>query len=300
MGEYIPFPGEQTLVPPGDCERTKFFYFLLHADQDRLRALCDRYFNKLSGGACKYEPLGFVMLAFSHVDELRSSDPERGTIRYKDIAFWVPVAGGKTKPICLFPPFIFVDEAASMLTGRELFGLPKQLGRFEMPLGLAEMYAAKKPQFRAEVAASLVKGGPIDWHTLATVQSLGPKPGDLGKLLSVLGKIVVPDRLRVLEVPDSLADLVGMPALGLKQFRDAQMPERACYQAIVETPLSPKKIFGVPKVFADGFELTLMDLPSHPVAETLGLAPGTQQVPIAFYFEATMQMGTGHVVWSQQ
>jgi hypothetical protein len=301
MGAYIPFPGEQTLVPPGDCERTKFFYFLLPADHGRLRALCDRYFNEPSGGKCSYDPLGFVMLAFSHVDELRSSDPARGSIRYKDIALWVPVTGGKTSPICLFPPFIFVDEAATMLTGRELFGLPKQLGRFAMPLRYEDLPKAEKPEFKAQVAGSLFEGGPIDWRTLLTVSYLGSKEESaLGKALSILGKLAVPDRLRVLDFPDWFSRLVAVPALGLKQFRDAQMPERACFQAIVEAPLAPKTLFGVPKVLLDAFELTIMNVPSHPVVETLGLSASTLRVPVSFYFEATMQMGPGTVIWSER
>jgi Acetoacetate decarboxylase (ADC) len=299
MGKYIEFPGEQTLRPPGDCGDTRFFYFLLRADHDRLRALCDRYFNEPSGGACSYEPLGIVLLAFTHVERLSSADPLRGTITYKDIAFWVPVWGGKTASLCLFPPFIFVDEAGTLVTGREVFGLPKQLGRFQMPLRFEDLAEAPAPAFRAEVAGTLEPGGPVTWHTLVTVDQIAKEEGaDHGRLLSLLEKLLVPEHLRSFKVPDWVSHLTAVPALGLKQFRDASEPERACYQAIVEAPLSIVELFGPPKILFDAFEVTLMNLSSHPVAQILGLSDEPQRVPVTFYFEATMRMGTGTVVWS--
>jgi len=299
MRDYIQFPGEQTLRPPGACEHTQFFYFVLPANEERLRGLCDTYFNTPSGGACDYTPLGFVMLAFSHVDRLVSADPAHGTINYMDIAFWVPVRGGQTKPVCLFPPYIFVDDGGTLVTGREVFGLPKQLGRFQMPLRFEDLAKAPKPEFRAEVLGTLVPGGLIDWRTLVTVEQIGKEEtSDTAKLLTVLGKLAVPDSLRTLKVPTWLSDLVAVPALGLKQFRDAAQPEKACYQAIIEAPLSTAEIFGTPKVLVDAFQVTLMDVPSHPVTETLGLPTGPFTVPITFCFESTMRMGTGTVIWS--
>jgi hypothetical protein len=228
-----------------------------------------------------------------------SADPSHGTINYMDIAFWVPVLGGETKPACLFPPFIFVDDGGTLVTGREVFGLPKQLGRFQMPLRFEDLAKATKPEFRAEVLGTLMPGGPIDWRTLVTVEQISKEEeSDHSKLLSVLGRLAVPDYLRTLKVPTWLSDLVAVPALGLKQFRDAARPAKACYQAIVEAPLSTVEIFGAPKVLLDAFEVTLMDVASHPVAATLGLSTEPIKVPITFCFEATMQMGTGTVVWS--
>src|SRR5262249_550056 len=103
MSEYVDFPGEQSLRAPGELADTPFFYFFRPADEARLRALCDRYLNGPSGGALAYAPLGVVLLAFTHVEKLTSADPARGSITYKDIALWVPVWGGKTRPLCLFP-----------------------------------------------------------------------------------------------------------------------------------------------------------------------------------------------------
>jgi hypothetical protein len=298
MSEYVDFPGEQSLRPPGTLEDTRFFYFVLPADQQRLQSLCDRVFNARSGGQLAYAPLGIVLLAFTHVERLRSADPEGGVITYKDIAIWVPVWGGKTKPLCLFPPFIFVDDASTMATGREMFGLPKQLGRFEMPLRLEDLPAAPRPEFRAEVVGTLVPGGQRDWRTLLTVQQVSKEQtDDQHAFFSALGRMIVPPALRAFTVPSWIAHLGAVPTLGLKQLRDNAAPERAAYQAVVEAPLTTTRVLRPPRFFYNAFELTLMDVPSHPVADVLGLSPDTQRVPLAIHFEASMRMDPGTVVW---
>src|SRR6266849_5936973 len=106
MPQYTPLPAEQTLLAPGTFEDTRFFFFILRADRKKLQSLCDRYFNeRAAASGVHYDALGIVALAFSHVHSLRSAQEESGLIRYKDIAFWVPVWGGSPKTghhLCLF------------------------------------------------------------------------------------------------------------------------------------------------------------------------------------------------------
>ena len=298
MNLYVDFPGEQSLRPPGQFRDTRFFYFVLGADQARLQWLCDHYLNDPSGGTLAYKSLGVVLLAFSHVEGLSSADSERGIITYKDIAFWVPVWGGQTRPLCLFPPFIFVDNAATMVTGREVFGLPKQLGRFEMPLRLQELATTPAPQFRAEVVGTLQPGGRNDWRTLLTVEQISREEiSDAKTFFTAIGKMLLPSALKQFPIPSWISHLTDVPALGLKQFRDAARPGDACYQGIVESPLFTADLRGVPRFFNDAFRLNLMDVASHPVASLLGLPLGPQVIPLTVYFEANMRMGSGTVVW---
>jgi hypothetical protein len=84
--------------------------------------------------------------------------------------------------------------------------------------------------------------------------------------------------------------------VGLKQFRDARRPSSACYREVVEAPLRVHAIRPTVEFFHHAFKLTLMDVPSHPVVQTLGLQPGETIVPLTAYFEATMHMDPGEVV----
>ena len=299
MNDYISFPGEQALVAPGTFERTRFFYFILKADRDKLDSLCKRYLSGPSGRA--YSPVGVVVVGFTHVDGLTSAiDRDHGTITYKDIALWVPVMGGQLNPVCLFPPFIFVDDGATMVTGREVYGLPKQLGRFEMPLTLDELAGAPAPQFRAEAIGTLHDGGQNDWRTLFTVESI---PGRIERESSaiqaveslLLGAIAT----KGWSLPGWLSENAMVPAVGLKQMRDTSSQGMAAYQAVVEAPLQMVKLYTQPRFFLDAFKLTLMDVPSHPIAKVLGLPPGESTVPLTIHFEATMQMSAGTIVGAQ-
>ena len=288
------------LVPPGTFEDTRFFYFGLSAKIDALRALCDRYLNTPSGGKLAYRPVGVVLLAFSHVERLSSeTDPDRGGFTYKDIAFWVPVLGGVTHPVCLFPAFIFVDDAATMATGRELFGLPKQLGRFQMPIHLDQLSGGRPPQFRAEVSGTLQPGGMNDWRTLVTLEYRASREETTGeRIRHALHRLLLPEALqRGFDFPAWLSTLSTVPSVGLKQFRDATEPGKACYQAVIEAPLRVQRLMQKPRFFHDAFTLRLEDVASHPVADVLGLSTGEQSVALAVYFGATMRMDVGQVVW---
>ncbi len=295
MNDYIPFPGEQALLAPGTFERTRFFYFILKADAAKLDALCRRY---LSGPSRRdYSHLGVVVLGFTHVDGLTSGmDRDHGVITYKDIAIWVPVSGGQTNAVCLFPPFIFVDDGATMITGREIYGLPKQLGKFEMPLDLDELARTPAPQFRTEVIGTLAEGGQNDWRTLLTVETLPGMIESEPSVLQAVHKMLLGDfETRGWTLPGWLSEKAMVPVVGLKQIRDAKDQSLAAYQSVVEAPLQMVKLFRGPKFFLDTFKLTLMDVPSHPVARVLGLAKESV-VPLTVYFEATMRMGEGTLV----
>jgi hypothetical protein len=168
-----------------------------------------------------------------------------------------------------------------------------------MPLRPEDVAKAPKPPFRAEVVGTLLPGGSNDWRTLLTLEQVGAEThSDEKRFFTALKKMLLPSALGTFDVPDWIEKLTAVPTLGLKQFRDAASPGQACYQAIVEAPLTTKELYGRPRFFFDAFQLTLMDVASHPVADVLGLSKAPQTVPLTVYFEATMHMGEGTVVWS--
>jgi hypothetical protein len=296
---YLSFPAEQSLIAPGVFRDVSIFCFVLQADYQVQRNLCQTFLNGPARGQASYSPLGLVLLAFAHFGSVASADPDWGTLSYTDVGFWVPLANAATAPIALFPPFIFVDSPAALITGREAFGLPKQLGRFQMPRSIAEASADERGRFRAEVVGTLTAGGANDWRTIATVDPVaGAARGDPASVTSVIERMIAPGSL---PGPGGAAELLSrlaaVPVVGIKQFRDIASPASACYQAIVEAPVSFVETLGQPEIVFDGFDLRLMDLDSHPVAAALGIQPDTQRVPVAFHFQAAMRMDVGTVVW---
>src|SRR6185312_175233 len=127
MNRYRETGGEQCKPPPGLFEKTSFYYFVLKADHARLNAHVERLLS-FEDKPGYHAPLPYVMLAFTHVDKLHAPNEDDGAIQYKDIAIWVPVKQKGLHGIGLFPAYMFVDNACTMATGRELFGFHKQHG----------------------------------------------------------------------------------------------------------------------------------------------------------------------------
>jgi hypothetical protein len=101
--------------------------------------------------------------------------------------------------------------------------------------------------------------------------------------------------------PDELiGDMATNPTLVfLKQFRDATCPTKACYQAIVEAPLSVDPVTAsYDELDPDLFEITLQDCASHPIASELGVQGRTALSPEAA-FRATLDFDIelGLEVW---
>jgi Acetoacetate decarboxylase (ADC) len=71
--------------------------------------------------------------------------------------------------------------------------------------------------------------------------------------------------------------------LFLKQFRDIVFADRACYQAIVEAPITASGYkWGI---MSGGYRLTLEDLDSAPINRELGVRIGPSEIPLAFRVE---------------
>lgn len=318
LPQYIERGGEQSLVPPGMLTSTQFYIFVLRADKEKLQAMADKLFNEPSGGKVDYRALSdYVVLMFTHVDDLSSAQASQGWISYHDIALWVPYVAVEKKlgveiadRVVMYPPYIFVDNGATMVTGREVFGLPKQMASCWMPqnpnyigelttdvMGFTPNSATKQNNpTRLWTVERQASGTTSDSDTDQAHNSLK----DVLNTVSRKMKAKAPDfasHLAIPNIPKIIGELVtGVPALGLKQFRDATQVDKACFQAIIEAPLINKKFRGV-KFLNDGYKFILNDLASHPVAADTGLKIGEQDVVFSLYLHLDMEMGTGTTIW---
>lgn len=312
---YVERGGEQSLVPPGTLNSTQFYIFILKGNKDNLQAMADRLFNHPSGGAVDYRPLSdYVVLMFTHVDQLASAQASQGWAAYHDIALWVPMIAVKKKlgveiaeRIVMYPPYIFVDNGATMVTGREVFGLPKQMGWFSMP---------QNPNYAGDFLTDVLGYG-ADSVTQENVRSrlwaverqsnVLPVPHEpiksLEEAFDAVKNIIkgfdphLPNQWIIPNIPNILKEIVtGIPALGFKQFRDAAQVDKACYQAIIEAPLRITGFRGA-RLFPDSFNFILNDLATHPVAKDTGLQIGSQPVVLSLYLHLDMQMEIGTIEW---
>jgi uncharacterized protein with NAD-binding domain and iron-sulfur cluster len=299
LPEYLDRPGDLILRPPFEQAGTRLYAFFFRARGEALSDLCDRYLNNPAQGAVTYRPLApFVVLLCANIEKIRSLDPRdanKGWMSEQDVGFWVPVLAGKmdgdrfvSERPGWFLPAMMVDRGLAVTTGREIFGFPKQQANIVIPRDPREFeeitvdtltIARYRPDSETAMRRLLSvhhapdsRRGPLE-RLWGSIERAGE---DLRASLQTLFFDVDPASGVTLPAPallgnllrDALRERVRM--IFLKQFRDAAAGDRACYQGIIETPATVRKLRdGGP--LPGGFVMSLHPYESHPLAADLGL-----------------------------
>ena len=108
--------------------------FCLPADGTKLQAWLDKTF--LASKGVKYRVLGDrVFLGIAEISKLYllNENPSRGWTSEIDITIWILAQreGDDGFALRWIPAYLFVDSGPALCTGREVWGFPKQLGRFD-------------------------------------------------------------------------------------------------------------------------------------------------------------------------
>jgi hypothetical protein len=82
----------------------------------------------------------------------------------------------------------------------------------------------------------------------------------------------------------------------LKQFRDVQHTERACYQAIIEAKATVRALRGYGPI-PGTFQVSWGEHASHPFTADLGLKPGGQQAIAATWADFDFVMESGREIF---
>jgi hypothetical protein len=247
MPSYLTLDSDPAIPPPYSFPGVTIQSFRLAAQITQLQALCDRYLNigSLQDRGFEYRAfLPFVDLEFLIYPRMQYGLPPFsgwGSAKQEELYFKVFVAkfvlvGGILLPapaITCFFPYIFVNNAWSLIAGREVIGFPKLLGEFHHGNAAANPYPITAATLAIDAFGPNAVLQPRIFVTID--QATGPAPpmrgtwtissGDLAGLDSALQAALA----FVEEVDPGLFQTVH-----LKQLRDPGAPDAACYQAIVE------------------------------------------------------------------
>lgn len=324
--DYIARGGDLVMAPPLALDGAIMYSFLVPADLGALQRICDQQLNAVTadlGPAVPdvvYKPL-LPMAAIVCADIADSystvpPDSQKGWMSERDFGVWIPVVRGTMEdgtwrpgPIGWYLPYVFVDNVAAMVTGREVFGFFKQTATLAMPAspsdpGAFSVDALVIPTYSPESQASVLR-----LLTLTSTQATPAPPGSWGTELkdafeAIWGKLKTQffDGARDLPIPawDLVKDLLeqlitgDVPMVFLKQFRDATDPTTACYQAVIEAPAHLVK-------FHDGWfthphDLTILPCDSHPIAAECGLGTGPLRAELGFWCRMDFVMKAGTVI----
>lgn len=282
---YIERGGEQVPPHPYLLRDVTLSAFAFRVDPTRVARLCDHQLNRVTGDRFAYRPALPVAIAYFADSPSTEAADRRGATPEKELAIWVPLRADHPRRLVWFCPYIFVDNTYPLVSGREIYGFPKALGRFEIP---ARDEAPRR--FAVEVTGWSPGGtrGPAHRFELLSVEStgrcartstlraVGPFGGWGASMLARLGSAAT--------------------SVSLKQIRDIEQPDRACYQAVVEAG------FRVPRVHDAGrllgrYRLHVERSSSYPIIEDLGL-PRSGQIDVLaaswLYFDVESTRGRAY------
>lgn len=321
LPKFIHRGGDMILAHPYAMTGVRSFVFLLDARLDALETLVDAQLNAVSAASgVVYRPFApLCALVAADIPRMTSADPvdaAKGWISEKDLAFWVPVLAGRlddagdfvAERFAWYIPYVWVDEAPAMATGREVYGFPKEAGAIEI----------SKPNqpFRIAAEVQVIPAyGPNSQVVRRTVAEVSPSTaGPLGRLViqahgfgellesiwttvvaALAGGAVPPPSLALVRkvLDDALHGLV--PMVFLKQVADVEDPSRACYQAVVEANARMTAFHGAGGI-PGAYSVHVANFDSHPVVNDLGLHSTDPLVLADAWLEYDFVMESGKTI----
>lgn len=315
-GRYVERSGTSCHRPPYACDGTQLFGFVLRGDARVLQErLVDPALNEPSGRSLDYRVVSpFVLVTFAWVDRGRcvgGPDELLGSTAEGSCTIWILTArrAAQGLQLAFHVPYIVVDNPWSMAAGREVYGFPKSFGTLRRTGTLdrierleASAWAVDSPgrEARAEERPLIVidrvpgderREAPplrekLDWaRRLVTDVVLGASGPGTPSRLDLVASCTAAARRRV------------VPTVFLKQFRDAEDSERACYQALIEVEASVTRLRSV-RLLPGRFRASLAELATHPIRTDLGLSGETTDVELSFHLDYDFTIGHGREVWT--
>lgn len=306
---YVEYGGRATAPPPFLSTEGSFRGLLLEGDAELITELVQRMLNVPAGGSVFYKPMlgKWVLMqtgAFKKVSSQAPAFENWGYVDEAQISLWIPVLAGTmqdgafvSERICMAVPYILVNNPMSYAGGREVYGYPKSLGRFDPETAIGD------PQKVEAFGGDFLPTNAADWHPLFELSRSGASGGAqaqalgladaLGSLAEACGRLAfeLPE-LGVLE--DIMRALLGkqIRQVFLKQFRDVEVAGASCYQRVVEAPIDFLTSTIHPSL--DQWQVLVHHLDSHPVDVELGVK--SQTTRLSFEVQMDFIAAAGHTV----
>lgn len=284
---------------PWVFERVYTHRFILPADPVRLQAACDLILNYKPD--VRFVPASpFVTIEALHYAEMRpkrpSTDPKPGCgLSQHELTVRLTVSAIDAQNQFLglydFCPFIYVDNAWSVILGREAIGYPKVLADFALSGGDLEGSPSAlelstllctdgcsdwspKPVLRADYSPGwpVPLPGWLELEVLADWDVIVGRAELLGIMLGLTPIFAEADRqIRALTAAE------GIGAVQLKQFLDpvnGRPGFLACYKALVTGTFVSTRIRGI-GMSARPVRLRFYEYPEFEIGRFLGVLPPT-------------------------
>jgi hypothetical protein len=273
----------------------------VHVLNARLRPLwrtLNRYLNDFTDPLEWYLPIGDrVLVSCTDVREGMSGDPTLGSMHEVEVSFFILALYCNPLPVRIvsFAPYLFVNNAWAMVTGREIHGFRKELATSFAKIAVDDPAwqhrAADIEHVQAWAMRERGRGSRLEKMTLLEIKrpenpSASPDLGDfVGALLgSGIGELadqisdLLPKQLAFDKLMDYAERLlrkmvagrtVEVPMVFLRQFRDPRRTQSTDVQQVLQATATGTIKAG-PDFLAPS-QLLLRHADSHPIDQELGL-----------------------------
>lgn len=283
--------GAASLAPPAAFTDAKTHIFAIDASIAAMQQLVDTLLNPVGGGAVRYEVvLPVAMFSFMDIARCTSTADLVGWLPGRECAIWVPLLEihpghpFRTR-VAFWSPYIFINYTIGMVTGREAWGWPKVTATIAVASDTPANpeFSCTTTFFRTLAADTMGEHAVL--YRIAQERT-APQPAPPWQSAAAAGEGLIANVLGGLagDLLEALSLEPKVPSVVLKQFRSADAPHLACYQAIVDSPLEVTS-FGGGGPLLDTFALDITTCESHSiVSDLLGCAPnpGTTRLPVKF------------------
>jgi hypothetical protein len=273
---------------PMDAKGGQLHILVFRANEGVLRReICDRYLNTPLGQRGRFEPfLPYVFVTIARVKSLRATNQPYsgwGSDSEIEVALWAPLLDTHALGLEMFKwfvPYMFVNNPTAVQQGREIFGYPKEYAWFHPDF-------ARTPSLPADITVHAYgihtfgygsAAGPVPVLTIAGPTATDTSPWESFEAAAAWVWRRLPRPTGLAQHIEELLEPVSglLPPRGhlvfLKQLPDITDTSKACYQQVVEAPITVPPLSIQPGCGELGdFTLTLPHCDSHPIASTLGL-----------------------------
>ncbi len=303
--------GEISIRPPGVFTGAGVTVYAARGAREKMQRFAQRFFDEPTHGEVTSEVLGPVALfVFFNVDRLSSPAQPMGWTPNREFSLCFPLVlkfrdAPQRARLGLWAPYVVIDNARGMVTGRESWGWFKSYGVVDSPRHSKD---GVESILQTMIFTSFDPNTEGKNEKLISVRSNAEATGVIEKIEHAVddGEHLCREFLKLIAegLDDSALfwDLVKMwkrheiPAFNLKQFRAAEDASRACYQAITTCPLKVTNISSMHLLPAN-LEINITHCDSHRIVEQLGFPGQTFPTSASLFIEMDYEAENGEVLW---
>jgi hypothetical protein len=273
---FIAWTGHGAAVgaPPVSFRGAHAYVFAFDASKAAIQTLAERLLAPAARGQVRYSAATSAALV-TFVDVARCAPLEHpiGWTTGRECAVWTLLwehrAGGGRRRLVVWAPYVFINYSLGLITGREVWGWPKVGATISMSVDPPHQPVG----FRCDTMIFRDFGHEVEGREETLIAVHGPRPHPphtpwtgIGHALTTIGEHLSTDLHKVARRARPTG--LRLPAITLKQFRDSQAPELACYQAIVNSPCRLTDFKGG-GLLHGRFVLEFAQCRSHPILRDL-------------------------------